>query len=142
MPTTEKKLTENKFDDFAEGFNKTDIEKSAVLDIKPKLEIYGLGIQNGVDVLVLTEPYKVQLPQGKGLSKDDKIWMLDVKYMDVIHQFICQAGSFRYQLLVLVEKHFDGYLDKIIGQIIKIWKESVILDKWGESILYKVALVE
>ena len=136
MPTIEKKL-----DDFMEGFKKADIEKSAKLDIKPKLEVFGLGIENGVDVKILTEPYRVQLPEGKGLSKDDKIWMIDVMYQSVIHQFICQAGSFRYQLLVLVEKHFEGNMSEIIGEIVKIWKESVVLDKWGESILYKIELV-
>ena len=136
MPTTEKKI-----DDFMEGFNKADIEKSAKLDIKPKLEVFGLGVENGVDVQILTEPYRVQLPEGKGLSKDDKIWMIDVMYQDVIHQFICQAGSFRYQLLVLVEKHFEGNMSEVIGEMVKIWKESVVLDKWGESILYKVELL-
>ena len=136
MPTTEKQI-----DDFMEGFKKADIEKFAKLDIKPKLEIFDLGVENGVDVKILTEPYKIQLPEGKGLSKDDKIWMIDVMYQDVIHQFICQAGSFRYQLLVLVEKHFEGNMSEVIGEMVKIWKESVVLDKWGESILYKVELL-
>ena len=136
MPTTEKQI-----DDFMEGFKKADIEKSAKLDIKPKLEVFGLGVENGVDVQILTEPYRVQLPEGKGLSKDDKIWMIDVMYQDVIHQFICQAGSFRYQLLVLVEKHFEGNMSEVIGEMVKIWKESVVLDKWGESILYKIELL-
>jgi hypothetical protein len=135
-------MPQEKLDNFMEGFKKADIEKSAKLDIKPKLEIEGLGIKNGVDVQILTEPYKVQLPEGKGLSKDDKIWMVDVMYMDVIHQFIAQAGSFRYQLLVLVEKHFESNMANVIGEFVKIWKESVVLDKWGESILYKVELIE
>ena len=129
-------------DDFAEGFKLDDIKKSAVLDIKPKLEIDGLGILNGVEVVVLSIPYKVQLPKGKGLSEDDKIWMINVKYNDVVHQFIAQAASFRYQLLVLVEKHFDGEMEAICGELVKIWKESVVLEKWGESILYKVSLVQ
>lgn len=134
-------VPEKKLDDFMEGFKKADIEKSSKLDIKPKLEIHGLGVENGVSVEVLSEPYKVQLPEGKGLSKDDKIWMLDVLYESIIHQFICQAGSFRYQLLVLIKKHFEGNMSEIIGESIKIWKESVVLDKWGESILYKVELI-
>lgn len=136
-------MSENKkIDDFMEGFNKLDIEKSAEMDIKPKLEIEGLGIENGVDVKILSEPYKIQLPKGKGLSKDDKIWIMDVMYKNVIHQFICQAGSFRYQLLVLVKKQFSGNMDQIVGQFVKIWKEEVVLDKWGESILYKVELIK
>ena len=133
---------QKKLSGFAEGFTKEDISKSAKLDIKPKLEIIGLTIKNGIDVQILTKPYIVKLPKGKGLSKDDKIWMIDVMYMDVIHQFIAQAASFRYQLLVLVEKHLNDNMANVIGERVKIWKEMVILDKWGESILYKVELLE
>jgi len=135
-------MPEEKLDNFLEGFKKVDIEKSAKLDIKPKLEIDGLGIDYGLDVQILTEPYIVQLPKGKGLSNDDKIWMIDVMYMNVIHQFIAQAASFRFQLGVLVEKHFEGNMANVIGEMVKIWKESVVLDKWGESILYKVELIQ
>lgn len=133
---------QNKLSNFAKGFTKSDIKKSAELDIKPKLEIIGLTIQNGLDVQILTKPYEVQLPKGKGLSKDDKIWMIDVMYMDVIHQFIAEAASFRYQLLVLVEKYLNGDMSNVIGERVKIWKEMVVLDKWGESILYKIELLE
>jgi len=139
MPEKKQEIT---IDNFMEGFKKEDIENSANLNIKPKLEILGLGIVNGIEVEVLSEPYKVQLPKGKGLSKDDKIWVIDVMYMDVEHQFICQAGSFRYQLLVLVKKYFKGEMAVIIGERIKIWKERVVLDKWGESELYKVELIQ
>jgi len=135
----QKKLT-----GFLEGFILKDIKNSAALDIKPKLEIIGLTIDNAVEVQFLTEPYEVQLPKGKGMSKDDKIWMLDVMYKNTIHQFIAQANSFRYQLAVLVEKYFDGDMSKIVKKYFKIWKEIAQINKpefKGKAEVYQVTLL-
>ena len=111
---------------------------------KPKLEIIGLTIDNAVEVQFLGEPYVVQLPIGKGMSKDDKIWMLDVMYKNTVHQFIAQANSFRYQLAVLVQKHFDGDMSKIVKKNFKIWKEIAQIDKpefRGKAEVYQVSLI-
>lgn len=135
---------QEKLTGFLEGFTAKDIENSAALDIKPKLEIIGLTIDNAVEVQFLGEPYEVQLPIGKGMSKDDKIWMLDVMYKNTIHQFIAQANSFRYQLAVLVKKHFNGDMSKIVKRNFKIWKETAQIDKpefKGKAIVYQVSLI-
>lgn len=132
-------------EDFLEGFKKADIKASAELDIKPRLTIDLLGVENGKDVLVCSEPYKVKLPKDKAISKDGKVWMLDVHYQGVDHQFIAQAGSFRYQLGVLVEKYFEGNIAEIIGKIIKISKEVAEIktpEFTGKAEVYQVALIE
>lgn len=137
-------MPQEKLTGFLEGFTSEDIKASAALDIKPKLEIIGLTIDNAVEVQFLSEPYEVQLPIGKGMSKDDKIWMLDVMYKNTVHQFIAQANSFRYQLGVLIEKYFGGDMSRIVQRNFKIWKEIAQIDKpefKGKAEVYQVSLI-
>lgn len=124
---------------FLEGFKKSDIVKSASMDIKPRLQIESLGIDNSVIVEILSEPYQVDIPKEKAIG-ESRIWMVDVLHNGVAHQFIAQASSFRYQLGVLVEKHFEGLMANIIGQEVVIWKELVNTKQYGEQALYQVSL--
>lgn len=124
---------------FLEGFKKADIIKSAKLDIKPRLVIDELGIDNAVIVEVLSEPYQVEIPENKAID-NNILWMIDVLYQGVEHQFIAQPSSFRYQLGVLAEKHFEGNMEAIIGNEITIWRELVKTEKYGEQALYQVSL--
>ena len=132
-------------ENFLEGFKKADIKKSAEMDIKPRLTVDSIGVENGVDVVISSEPYRVQLPEGKGITKDGKIWMLDMWYQGVEHQFIAQAGSFRYQYGVLAEKHFNGKMVEIIGRTIKISKVVAEIDTTefkGKAEVYQLALLD
>jgi len=124
---------------FLEGFKKADIEKSARLDIKPRLVIDELGVDNGVIVEILSVPYQVEIPENKAIG-DNILWMMNVLFQGVEHQFIAQPSSFRYQLGVLVEKHFKGNMEALIGNEITIWRELVQTKKYGESALYQVSL--
>lgn len=131
-------------ENFLEGFKKADIKASAKLDIKPRLTIDSIGVENGKNVVIRSEPYRITLPEGKGISKDGKIWMLDISYEGVEHQFIAQAGSFRYQLGVLVEKHFEGKMSEIVGKSVKISKvvaEIKTTEFTGKAEVYQLALL-
>jgi len=114
------------------------VQKSAELDIKPKLIVEKLGIENGVSVEILSEPYLVKLPAGK---ISDKVFMMDMLYNGVVHQFVAQATSFRYHLAVVMKKLGFEHPKELIGVNIRIWKEVADLKKFGESVLYKVALL-
>jgi len=129
-------------ENFLEGFKKSDIKKSAELDIKPRLLISSLGVENGVSVKILTEPYITVLPEGKAMTKDGKVWMINVLLEGKEHTFIAQAGSFRYQLGVLCEKHFEGNLANLVGKTIRIWKEIVEHETYGKTEMYQVAYLE
>lgn len=126
---------------FLEGFKKSDIVKSASLDIKPRLQIESLGIENCVDVEISSEPYQVEIPSEKSFG-NSQLWMIDLFYMGVEHQFYAQASSFRYQLGVLAEKYFNGNLADLIGQRVKIWRELRETKNFGQAELYLVNLID
>ena len=130
---------------FLEGFKKADIKKSAEMDIKPRLIIETIGVENGVNVEVLSVPYLVKIPEAKSMSKDNEIWMIDLLHENIEHQFIAQAGSFRYQLGVLIEKHLGGDPKNIINRSVKIWKEMGKINTVqfkGNAEMYKIELLE
>ena len=117
---SEKKSEQPKRPNWLKEFTPESITKSAELIIYPKLTIDGLGLEYSKNVVILSEPYLVEIPKEKAISKDNKIWMIDLEYEGVRHQFICQSGSFRFQLGVLQEKL---NLDDLIGFEIKLWKQ-------------------
>jgi hypothetical protein len=127
---------------FIEGLDKKNIEKSASMDIKPRLTVQTLGVENGVDVEILGIPYKVEIGE-KAMTDDGKLWMLNVLYEGIEHQFVAQPDSFRFQIAALLKREFGSYDDfsLLIGKSLKIWKETVVLEKWGEQALYKVDLL-
>ena len=84
-------------------FTQKSIDNSAEVDIKPKLEIEFVGIEYSKTVVILSEPYKVKIPKEKAIGNQN-IWMIDLEYNDIEHQFIAEAGSFRFQLGVLLKK--------------------------------------
>jgi len=117
---SEKKTDQPKRPNWLKEFTPESIRKSAELIIYPKLTIDGLGLEHSKNVVILSEPYLVEIPKEKAIGKDNKIWMIDLEYENVRHQFICQSGSFRFQLGVLQEKL---NLDALIGFKIKLWKQ-------------------
>jgi len=130
---------------FLEGFKKADIKKSAEMDIKPRLIIETIGVENGVNVEVLSVPYLIKIPEAKSMSKNNEIWMIDLLHENIEHQFIAQAGSFRYQLGVLIEKHLGGDPKNIINRSVKIWKEMGKINTVqfkGNAEMYKIELLE
>ena len=123
---SEKKETKKK-PSWLSDFTAESIKKSAEIDIKPKLTIDGIGIEYAKDITIMSEPYIVEIPKEKSIGADNKIWMIDVSYQEVNHQFIAQSGSFRFQLGVLMEKlNFEP--KDLIGFQIKLWKEIATMN--------------
>ena len=123
MPTEKK--TDQKPDKplWLAEFSKESITKSAEVNILPKLTIEGIGIEYAKEVIIMSEPYIVEIPKDKAISDDNKLWMIDLEYQNTLHQFIAQSGSFRFQLGVLMEKSNLTMID-LIGFHIKLWKEK------------------
>ena len=107
-------------------FSKESIEKSAKVDILPKLSIDGVGIEYAKEVIIKSEPYIVEIPKEKAIGADNKLWMIDLEYENTLHQFIAQSGSFRFQLGVLIEK-LGLTMSELIGFEIKLWKEKATI---------------
>ena len=125
-------------------FSQKSIVNSAEVDIKPKLTIDGIGIEYAKNVIILSEPYKVEIPKEKAIGKSNKIWMIDFEYEKVEHQFIAEAGSFRFQLGVLMTKL--NYIEPkdLIDLYIKLWKEIANISTptfKGKAEVYKISLV-
>lgn len=125
-------------------FSQESLRKSSEMEIKPKLTIEALGIENAKEVVILTEPYLVEIPKEKAIGSSNKIWMMDLEYNSVAHQFICQSGSFRFQLGVLLEKL--GFLEpsELIGLPIKIWKTTSYINTpsfKGNAEVYQILII-
>lgn len=129
---------------FLSDFNQESIDKSAEVEINPKFEIEGVGIEYAKNVLILSEPYKVEIPKEKSIKKDNKIWMIDLDYQDVKHTFIAEAGSFRFQLGVIMKKLEYIEPKELIGLPVRIWKVIANINTptfKGKAEVYKVALM-
>ncbi len=140
-----KSQVKDSLDIFLKGIDDKKVKESAELKIDPKLYIEDVGIENSKTVEILSEPYVVEIPEEKSMDPEsNELLMIDVKYQKVKHQFICQAGSFRYQYAVVMKQLGFGKLEfsKMIGAVIKIWLEWVELEKWGKQKLYKISLVK
>ena len=74
----------------------------------------------------MSEPYIVEIPKAKAIGNDNKLWMIDLEYENVLHQFIAQSGSFRFQLAVLIEK-LGMTMSDLIGFHIRLWKERATI---------------
>jgi len=125
-------------------YNQESLEKSAKIDIKPKFEIEGIGINFAKNVIILSDLYKVEIPKEKSIKADNKIWMIDLEYQDVKHQFIAEAGSFRFQLGVIMEKLEFTEPKELIGLPIRIWKVIANIDTptfKGKAEVYKIILM-
>ena len=98
------------------------IKKASEVDIKPKLTIDGLGIEFAKICTILSLPHKVEIPKEKAIGNSNKIYMMELNYEGVEHQFTCESGSFRFQLGVLLKKLGFSEPDDLIGLPIRIWK--------------------
>jgi len=130
--------------DFLSDFDQESIDNSAEIDIKPKFEIEGIGIEYAKNVLILSIPYKVEIPKEKSIKKDNKIWMIDLEYQNVEHTFIAEAGSFRFQLGVIMKKLEYTEPKELIGLAIRIWKVVANINTAtfkGKAEVYKVAIM-
>lgn len=138
-----KSQVQDSLDMFLSGIKDKDVEHSASMEIHPKVYVHDVGIENSKTVKVLSEPYVVVIPEEKAMSDDNSLLFMDVEYLKVKHQFICQAKSFRYQYAVIMKQlgFKKTEFDKMIGAVIKIWLELVELEKWGKQKLYQVSLV-
>jgi len=147
MSEKKKSNLQDSLDDFLSDFDEEKIEKSSKLEILPKLEIEGTGIENAKIVKVLSGRYMVEIPVEKSMSDDNHLWIIDMEYEKTKHQIIAQAKSFRYQYAVIMKKCGINIKDQkatehMIGAIIKIWLEEVELEKWGKQNLYKIELIK
>jgi len=140
---TETKPEKSKID-FLSDFNQESIDKSAEVEINPKFEIEGVGIEYAKNVLILSAPYKVEIPKEKSIKANNKIWMIDLDYQDVKHTFIAEAGSFRFQLGVIMKKLEYTEPKELIGLPVRIWKVNANINTptfKGKAEVYKVALM-
>jgi len=122
-------------------FSQESLELSSEMEIKPKLTV-NLGIENAVDVIILSEPYKVEIPKEKAIGSN-KIWMIDLEYNSIAHSFIAQSGSFRYQLGVIMTK-LDIKPIELIGIPIRLWKtlEQINTPTFkGKAEMYHVSIM-
>jgi len=115
----EKKI-EKEFE-FDSEFDITKIKTSAELDIKPKFEIDGLGLDFAKDVIVKGTYYEIDIPKEKAISGKTRVKALNLIHNGIEHQFIAESESFRYQIDVIrYQKKLN--LDEIDGLKLKIWK--------------------
>jgi len=129
--------------DFLSDFTIENLEASADLDIKPKLTLER-GIEHAIDVIIMSIPYPIELPKDKVIGKDSKIWMIDLEFNDIVHQFTCQASSFRYQLGVLMKKLEIVIPEKLIDLPIRIWKtlEQINTPTFkGKAEMYHISMI-
>lgn len=124
-------------------FSQESLERSAELEIKPKLT-FELGIENVKEnIIILSEPYPVEIPKEKAIGSN-KILMIDLEYNGINHQCICEAGSFRFQLGVIMERlQFTNPFD-LIGLPVKIWKtlETIKTPSFqGKAEMYHIELM-
>ena len=125
-------------------FTPEKIKKSAEIIIYPKLTIDNLGIEYAKDVIILSEPYLVEIPKEKRIGAETKIWMIDLEYEGVRHQFTAQSGSFRFQLGVLQEKLGFENFDDLIGFEIKLWKQIANINTpnfKGNAEVYQILII-
>lgn len=130
--------------DWLSDFTEKSLDNSAEVDIKPKLTIDGIGIEYSKNVVILSEPYKVEIPKEKAIGKDNKIWMIDLEFENVEHQFIAQSGSFRFQLGVLAKKLKLSEMSELINLPIKIWKQISTINTptfKGKAEVYQVSMM-
>lgn len=140
---TNTKSVKETLDDFLGDIKTEDLEFSAGLNILPKLYIEDVGVENAKQVKVMSAPYTIEIPEAKSMSDDNHLKIIDMEYEDVIHQFVAQAKSFRYQYgVIMVQLGFKTTeTERMIGAILKIWLEWVELEKFGKQKLYKVSLI-
>lgn len=124
-------------------FTQNSIEKSAEMVIKPKLTIE-LGIDNVKEnIIILSAPYLVEIPKEKAIGSN-KILMIDLEYNGIAHQFIAQAGSFRFQLGVLMRKLDYTEPNELIDLLVKIWKTMETINTptfKGKAEMYHIELM-
>ena len=126
-------------------FTRDSIKKSAEVDIKPKLRIE-LGIEHVKEnIVILSEPYLITIPKVKAISTSNELLAINLEYNNIAHQFIAEAGSFRFQLGVLMEKNNITEPKELIGLIIRIWKslETIKTSSFkGKAEMYHIELME
>lgn len=110
--------------EFQTRFNIKDVEKSANIDIKPKLEITELGIENAKTIEIASVIYEVDIPAEKSIDGSGKMEVIDVYHEGVLHQLVANAKSFQFQLDVLRYKLKFATEEDLIGFKLKIWKEE------------------
>ena len=129
--------------DWLKDFKPEAIKKASEVDIKPKLTIDNLGIEYAKECVILSLPSKVEIPKEKAIGNSNKIYMMDLEYEGVAHSFICESGSFRFQLGVLMKKlGFEP--DNMIDLPIRIWKTKSYINTpsfKGLTEVYQVSLI-
>ena len=124
-------------------FTRKSIKTSADIDIKPKLTIE-LGIENVKEnIIILSEPYLIEIPKEKAIGTNELL-AINLEYLGIEHQFIAQAGSFRFQLGVLMEKLGYSEPSELIDLTVKIWKTLEYINTpsfKGKAEMYHIELM-
>ena len=144
--TTEKKIDQEKSKiSWLSDFTRDSIKKSAEVNIKPKLT-FELGIEYVKEnIVILSEPYLIKIPKAKAIGNSNELLAINLEYVDIAHQFIAEAGSFRFQLGVLMEKNNLTEPKELIGLRVRIWKtlEQIKTSSFkGKAEMYHIELME
>jgi len=140
---SEKKKPEMSKISWLSDFTRKSIKKSADVDIKPKLTIE-LGIDNVKEnIVILSEPYLIEIPKEKAIGSNELL-AINLEYLGIEHQFIAQAGSFRFQLGVLMEKLGYSEPSELIDLTVRIWKTLEYINTpsfKGKAEMYHIELM-
>ena len=126
--------------EFESEFDVSKIKESAEMDIKPKFEIEGLGLDYAKDVIVKGTYYDVKIPVAKAISNKTIIKAINLIHNGIEHQFFCESESFKYQIDVIRFRRKLN-VNQIDGLKIKIWKQLTQIDTpnfKGKAIVYSL----
>ena len=127
---------------FMDNLDKQKVEKVAKLNILPTFKVeydHKNKISDIFNVKVHSLPKPTKFADGNIYDT----MLLEMN--EVIYQFNCNAESFKFQLAVLISKHFNNNIESLIGHIIQISKTlaKIDTDKFkGTAEVYQVSLIK
>ena len=136
------KDTEKEVYNFMDNLEMEKVDKVSKLNILPTLKVSYNERDNVSDVFNV----KVHsLPTPTLFADGNTYDTMLLEMNDVIYQFNANGRSFQFQLAVLIQKHFKGILEKLIGHIIQISKTMAKIDTpnfKGKAEVYIVSLIK
>jgi len=136
------KEKESEVYNFMDNLEMDKVDKVSELNILPTLKVSYDKINKISDVFNV----KVHsLPTPTKFADGNTYDTMLLEMNDVIYQFNANGKSFQFQLGVLITKHFEGKLEKLIGHIIQISKTMAKIDTpnfKGVAEVYIVSLIK
>jgi len=137
----DKKTDQVDVNNWMSDLKKADIKKIAQLNIIPTLKVEPIDNRGNFEVLTV----KVKtLPKLTEFADGNWYFVMMVEQNEMVYQMVCSARSFRQNLAVIIEKHFDGDSDLLIGRKLNITKVIADIDTSnfkGKAEVYQITLV-